>query len=516
MKFLDKIWVTIVLLFIYLTIPAPSFAQEEPPEDQEPTTPPIEADAGASRHTITGKELSFDIASSNIPDLSVVEEIVWNFGDGQSAIGQKVAHTYERSGKFEVNLQIKTADSTHSDTTEVRVFDRLFILIADSTAPEDQLEHRRQQAEEAGVLLFIIKPASGGPEVLIEEELTQQLLKSNQELARADLIVGWTSGGVGANSLSKLGQQLRQTNNNQVSERLFAEKGIILLSDTPFGVITPTAQNVFDQLEPSYVLLTRPQVLELVLTAEDAEDAKNIILSSPFEYRLLGTFSARTVRDFGLTNFVSFGISFLVNQGVPINSLILVLMLPLIATILAFARQVVGIKAFGLVTPTITALSFLVMGLTAGLTVFIAVLLAGTFTRIVLRRLRLLYLPRMALVLSSISLAILVLLGVGLASDSIRPISFSIFPSLILIILAEEFIALQFKAGFRTALTTTFWTLGLSVASYYIVSWELLRTLILSYPEIILLTIPINLGLGRWSGLRLTEYFRFRHLIRHG
>jgi hypothetical protein len=127
-----------------------------------------------------------------------------------------------------------------------------------------------------------------------------------------------------------------------------------------------------------------------------------------------------------------------------------------------------------------------------------------------------LYLPRMALVLTSVSLGMLLLLGIGSATGTITTASFSIFPTLILIILAEEFIAVQFKSGARAAFTITAWTLLLSIAGYYIVSWQLLRTLLLSYPEVILLTIPLNILIGRWTGLRLTEYFRFRTLLRYG
>jgi hypothetical protein len=213
---------------------------------------------------------------------------------------------------------------------------------------------------------------------------------------------------------------------------------------------------------------------------------------------------------------MSFTINFLVNRGVAINTIILILMLPLIASILAFARHVIGIKAFGLVTPTLTTLSFLVMGLRFGLIVFAIILAAGTLTRLLLRRWRLLYLPRMALVLTSVSLGIIIFLAIGLATNSIRALSFSVFPTLILMLLAEEFIALQFKAGAKTALTVTAWTLALAILGYYVVSWQLLRTLLLSYPEIVLITIPLNFLLGQWSGLRLTEYFRFRKLLRHG
>jgi len=190
-------------------------------------------------------------------------------------------------------------------------------------------------------------------------------------------------------------------------------------------------------------------------------------------------------------------------------------MLPVIATILAFARQVIGIKSFGLITPAMTTLSFLVMGLQYGLIVFVVIVLSGTLTRSVLRRLRLLYLPRMALVLTSVSLSLLLLLAIGVANDQSSVLSFSIFPALILTILAEEFIAAQFKLGVRPAMTLTIWTLILSTVCYFTVSSELFRTLILSYPEIILLSIPINIALGQWSGLRITEYFRFREILRY-
>jgi len=121
----------------------------------------------------------------------------------------------------------------------------------------------------------------------------------------------------------------------------------------------------------------------------------------------------------------------------------------------------------------------------------------------------------MALVLTSVSLSLLLLLGFGVANNQNSILSFSIFPALILTILAEEFIAAQFKLGVRSALTITAWTLVLSTICYFIVSSELFRTLILSYPEIILLTVPINVALGQWGGLRITEYFRFRELLRH-
>ncbi len=507
----------LIPLFLFLPLlwlaPSAAFAQEadDPGLLNESS---LTINAGTARDAIVGQSLTFDSQISNLGS-ETLEEVVWDFGDGTRATGSKVNHTYNKQGSYLIKLKATTDQNIYEDTAEIRVFHDLIILVLDNSSTNEQVEASRQHAAEAGVLLLSVHAKGGQPEVLIEEDLTSQLLDLRPSLNQAHLIIMWTAGGVGANVLTKLAQHIRTTENLPQDTVFFTDKGIVLLSETPFGVLTPTAQSAFDQLHPGYVLLTRPSLLDSLSTTTTAEEAKTAVLSSTTEHRLLGQFSARTVSDLGLTNFMSFGINFLINQGVPANSIILILMLPVIATILAFARQVVGIKSFGLITPAMTTLSFLVMGLTYGLIVFAVIVLSGTVTRSALRRLRLLYLPRMALVLTSVSLSLLLLLGFGVANNQNSILSFSIFPALILTILAEEFIAAQFKLGVRSALTITAWTLVLSTICYFIVSSEIFRTLILSYPELILLTVPINIALGQWGGLRITEYFRFRELLRH-
>ncbi|OGY36723.1 MAG: hypothetical protein A3E36_04080 [Candidatus Andersenbacteria bacterium RIFCSPHIGHO2_12_FULL_45_11b] len=441
---------------------------------------------------------------------------LWNFGDGTSAEGITVNHAYKTTGTYAVHVSQTTEDGQKSeDTTQIKIFGHVAILVADNTLPEDQVEIKQQQAAREQVLLVVIRPKNNGPETVTEEALTNQLLDARDAIIKADYILVETSGSVGSSVLSKLAQHIKHSSDLSFEDLAIKEKGIFILSDTPLGVLAPAAQAAFDQLQPSYILLTKPEAIDLLLAPISSEAAKQTIITSAIDHRLLGPFSARTVKDIGITNLISFGINYLVNKGVPINSVTLVLMLPVIATILSFSRQVIGLKAFGLVTPTMTTLSFLVMGLPYGLIIFAAVLLSGTLTRLILHKLHLLYLPRMALVLTSASIAILLVFGLSATTDTSILASFSIFPILMLTLLAEEFIALQFKSGARTALTITAWTIILSIGCYFIVSWQLLRTTIVSYPEIVLLTIPLNIVFGRWSGLRVTEYIRFRHLLRY-
>ncbi len=505
----------ILLLVGLLTTPQLTQAQENITSDSSSADPAIPfVSAGPTRRTLTDKQITFDAGNSKIPAEAQDVKYNWDFGDGIRTSGQQVSHAYTKSGSYLVKLTINTSTGQAEDTTEVRIFDRAMIILADNSASDEQLQLHEKQAAEEDLLLLPLKTKLGGPQAIIEEELTQALIGAREEVAAADLIVVWTSGGVGANVLSKFAQDIKQTDIFSFADLNIGSKGIIILADSSFGLLSPTVQNTFDRLQPSYAILTRSDALPLLYSAHTADEAREVILNSPIAYRLIGTFSSRAVDKIGITNFLSVGINYLVNNDIPINNITLVLMIPVIATILAFFRQVVGIKAFGLITPAMTTLSFLVLGLTTGLTVFIVVLLSGTMTRIVLKRLRMLYLPRMALVLTNASLAILILFGISAAFGRSTTQSFSIFPILILTILAEEFIAVQFSLGIQTALRTTAWTLLLTIVCYFVVSWDTFRTFLLAYPEAVLLAIPINIALGRFTGLRVVEYFRFRQLLR--
>ncbi|OGI26556.1 MAG: hypothetical protein A2359_02850 [Candidatus Moranbacteria bacterium RIFOXYB1_FULL_43_19] len=202
-------------------------------------------------------------------------------------------------------------------------------------------------------------------------------------------------------------------------------------------------------------------------------------------------------------------------NGVPLDTLVLVLILPIIVTMIAFFRQVIGIKAFGIYTPAIITFAFLATNeIKYGITIFVTVILVGTITRYLLKKARLLYLPRVAIMITIVGFSILFLLFIGGTWNRTGLASVSIFPILIMITLVEKFITVQIEKGNRAAIILSLETLFISVIGYYIASWPQLIKMILSYPWMSLLTIPINIFLGKWTGLRLSEYLRFRQIIK--
>jgi len=208
-------------------------------------------------------------------------------------------------------------------------------------------------------------------------------------------------------------------------------------------------------------------------------------------------------------------VQFFLHEGVPLTTITLLLMLPIIATFIAFLRQVVGIKAFGIYTPLIITFAFLATnGLRYGVAIFLAVILAGMVMRFALKPFRLLYLPRVAIMLTIVSLIILVMLVFGGNMRRTGLASVSIFPILIMITLVEKFVAVQIEKGNKTALILAFETLVISIFGFYIASWKGLIEILLVHPWLILLTVPINVLLGRWTGLRISEYIRFKDIIK--
>jgi hypothetical protein len=209
-------------------------------------------------------------------------------------------------------------------------------------------------------------------------------------------------------------------------------------------------------------------------------------------------------------------VQFFIQGGVPFETVILILMLPIIATFIAFLRQVVGMKAFGIYTPLIVTFAFLATnGLKYGIAIFAAVIVIGMAMRFVLKPFRLLYLPRVAIMLTVVAIIVLLVLLLGGELRRTGLAAVSIFPILIMITIVEKFVAVQIEKGNKAAVKLAVETLAISIFGYFIASSQILVAVLASHPWIIFLTLPINIALGKWTGLRLSEYWRFREITKH-
>ena len=68
--------------------------------------------------------------------------------------------------------------------------------------------------------------------------------------------------------------------------------------------------------------------------------------------------------------------------------------------------------------------------------------------------------------------------------------------------------------GARTALQRFLLTLLVAACCYLVLRWNTVGHFLLAYPEIHLVTIAVLVLIGRYTGYRLTELWRFRDLAR--
>lgn len=215
------------------------------------------------------------------------------------------------------------------------------------------------------------------------------------------------------------------------------------------------------------------------------------------------------------TNPLKHVIRLAVARGVPANMIVLILLFPLVTAWVAFSRHVIGLAGFGIFTPAILAVVFLATGVLPGLVLFLTIIFAATFSRLFLRRIKLQYLPRLALLLWFVSLTVFGLLFLASYIPLPEITVVSIFPILILILLVENFMEIQIKEGMQSAASKSLITVLVAVAGYWLLKWELLQRFILLEPEMAVLSVGLfDIILGRYSGLRWLEYYRFRQILK--
>jgi len=227
-------------------------------------------------------------------------------------------------------------------------------------------------------------------------------------------------------------------------------------------------------------------------------------------------FKQREANTPTITNFIAYGVQYAVKQGVPSSTIMLILLLPFLATIVVFFRYIIGLTGLGLLVPIALSITLLDTGLLAGLILLTTILATSYLARIFLKRLRIMQLPKLALSMWLVSISTVVVLTISAIRGILTVQDISIFPILLLVLLSDRVVALFLERSMMEVAQITLITLLLGLIGYFLLSWEALRNFVILYPEIILLTVPLNIMMGRYFGLRATEYMRFKSIIDHG
>jgi len=204
-----------------------------------------------------------------------------------------------------------------------------------------------------------------------------------------------------------------------------------------------------------------------------------------------------------------------IGRGVAANTIVLLLLLPLVATIVSVLHYIVGLSGYGIFMPTMMAVTFLVTGIFGGLTLFAIILMVSLVSNWLLRRYKLHFWPARSINVMLISVVTFGLMTLSTYYPVVDLSRISIFPVMFMILLVEEFVRTQLIKSKNEAVNLTMGTIILAITGALIMRQRWLLEWVLLNPEITLAgVLATNILVGNYSGIRWSEIKRFKKAIR--
>jgi len=190
----------------------------------------------------------------------------------------------------------------------------------------------------------------------------------------------------------------------------------------------------------------------------------------------------------------------------------LIILLPLVVTATAFGRHIIGMKLFGPYICIIMVYAAIALGLIPGVGITIAVYLISSLMRYLSRKLRMHYIPRIALLTTILAVVALIF---STETSIFGSLAFAKELSLVLLLgLSDSYLTAEIQKGYMEAGKMFLQTLILVIILLLFASWAGFRDILSTYPFLVLaLCLVANIYIGRWKGLRFNEIYRFRSVI---
>lgn len=191
----------------------------------------------------------------------------------------------------------------------------------------------------------------------------------------------------------------------------------------------------------------------------------------------------------------------------------IILLAPFALLFVVFARQVVGFDSIGLFLPVLLGFTISQTGWLVGGGQVLAAILLGACLRTGLSRLNLLYVPRIAFMITFVVMALLVFSAFLTRFEGVRTGGALVIPLAALAMTIERFTVAAMDRGNREALLLLFQTFLLAAGCYFVLTVPFYKAVTVAFPEVLLLVLALVIMVGTYRGLRVRERWRFRRIL---
>ena len=188
----------------------------------------------------------------------------------------------------------------------------------------------------------------------------------------------------------------------------------------------------------------------------------------------------------------------------------MLLLLPMGALITVLMRLLIGIRTSGTFMPVLIAMAFLQTTLVPGLITFIMIVAVGLIIRSYLSHLNLLLVSRIATTIIIVIFIIVTASVVGHNLGFNTGMTVAVFPIIILAWTIERMSILWEEDGAKEVLIQGFGSLFVATIAYLVMQSTLVGHLSFNFPELNFIVLALMMLMGRYTGYRLFELYRFR------
>jgi hypothetical protein len=188
------------------------------------------------------------------------------------------------------------------------------------------------------------------------------------------------------------------------------------------------------------------------------------------------------------------------------------LLIPVAALVVVFMRIVVGLSTSGTFMPILIALALIQTTLLVGLTLFLVMVGVGLWIRSYLSHMNLLLVSRVA---SVVIVVIMLMAALAISSYKLgidQALTVTFFPTIILAWTIERMSILWEEEGGHEVLIQGGGSLLVAVLAYLVMANRFVEHLTFNFPELLLTLLGVILLMGKYTGYRLSELYRFREM----
>ncbi|RXI42939.1 hypothetical protein CRU99_08670 [Malaciobacter mytili] len=245
----------------------------------------------------------------------------------------------------------------------------------------------------------------------------------------------------------------------------------------------------------------------------EAEGVKNSNVKFSVTKNIVPARSAALSKDVKNQNtLLDFSLFVLPNETQ--NTFKLLLLVPLGALVVVLMRIFIGIKTSGTFMPVLLAMAFIETQLLPGILMFIVVVTMGLIVRSYLSHLNLLLVARISSVLIVVVgiMAFVAILSQKLGLEYATSITF--FPIIILAWTIERMSIIWEEDGAKEVIQQGSGSLLVSILAYFAMTNNTLSFITFNFPEVLLAVLGLIILVGRYSGYRISELYRFYTMVK--